>query len=154
MNGKSDFNLAKLLLNREFPVQNQAEINRLKTVVQQLLDEAKHQGASAAEAAFSVDNGLSVSARLGEVETVEFHCDQGIGVTVYFGQQKGTASTNDVSPESLKETVQAACSIARYASADEYAGLPDPSQLATEFPDLDLNHPWGVDAEQAIALAI
>jgi PmbA protein len=135
-------------------LQNQDEINRLKTVVQQLLDEAKQQGASAAEAAFSVDNGLSVSARLGDVETIEYHCDQGIGVTVYFGQQKGSASTNDVSADSLKETVKAACSIARYASADEFAGLPDPQLLATEFPDLDLNHPWAIDAEKAITLAI
>jgi len=119
-----------------------------------LLDEAKQQGASAAEAAFSVDNGLSVSARLGDVETIEYHCDQGIGVTVYFGQQKGSASTNDVSADSLKETVKAACSIARYASADEFAGLPEPQLLATEFPDLDLNHPWAIDAEKAIALAI
>ena len=135
-------------------MQNQDEINRLKTVVQQLLDEAKQQGASAAEAAFSVDNGLSVSARLGDVETIEYHCDQGIGITVYFGQQKGSASTNDVSADSLKETVKAACSIARYASADEFAGLPDPQLLATEFPDLDLNHPWAIDAEKAITLAI
>ncbi|PPD31087.1 MAG: metalloprotease PmbA [Methylomonas sp.] len=135
-------------------MQNQDEIKRLKDVVQQLLDEAKQQGASAAEAAFSVDNGLSVSARMGDVETIEFHCDQGIGVTVYFGQQKGSASTNDVSADSLKETVKAACSIARYASPDDYAGLPDPELLATEFPDLDLNHPWAIDAEQAIAIAI
>ena len=135
-------------------MQNQDEIKRLKDVVQQLLDEAKQQGASAAEAAFSVDNGLSVSARLGDVETIEYHCDQGIGVTVYFGQKKGSASTNDVSPDSLTETVKAACSIARYASADEYAGLPDPALLATEFPDLDLNHPWAIDAEKAITLAI
>ncbi|QPK63090.1 metalloprotease PmbA [Methylomonas sp. LL1] len=135
-------------------MQNQDEINRLKTVVQTILDEAKQQGASAAEAAFSVDNGLSVSARLGDVETIEYHCDQGIGVTVYFGRKKGSASTNDVSPDSLKETVKAACSIARYASEDEYAGLPDPDRLATEFPDLDLNHPWAIDAENAITLAI
>lgn len=135
-------------------MQNQDEINRLKTVVQQLLDEAKHQGASAAEAAFSIDNGLSVSARLGDVETIEYHCDQGIGVTVYFGQKKGSASTNDISSDSLKETVKAACSIARYASEDEFAGLPDPALLATEFPDLDLNHPWAMDAEKAITLAI
>lgn len=135
-------------------MQNQDEIQRLKNVVQQLLDEAKHQGASAAEAAFSVDNGLSVSARLGDVETIEYHCDQGIGVTVYFGQQKGSASTNDVSADSLKETVKAACSIARYASADEFAGLPDVAMLATEFPELDLNHPWDIDAEQAISVAI
>lgn len=135
-------------------MQNHDEINRLKTVVQTLLDEAKHQGASAAEAAFSIDNGLSVSARLGEVETIEYHCDQGIGITVYFGSKKGSASTNDVSPDSLVETVKAACSIAKYASEDAYAGLPDPELLATEFPELDLYHPWGLDAERAIDLAI
>ncbi len=135
-------------------MQNQDEINRLKNAVQTILDEAKQQGASAAEAAFSVDNGLSVSARLGEVETIEYHCDQGIGVTVYFGQKKGSASTNDVSPESLRETVKAACSIAKYASEDEYAGLPEAALLATEFPDLDLYHPWVIDAEKAIDLAI
>jgi len=135
-------------------LQDQTEINRLKAVVQQLLDEALQQGASGAEAACSVDNGLSVSARMGDVETIEYHCDQGVGVTVYFGQKKGSASTNDVSPDSLKETVKAACSIARHASADAFAGLPDPAQLAVEFLDLDLNHPWNIDAEKAIAMAI
>lgn len=135
-------------------MQNPEEIDRLKDVVQQLLDEANRQGASAAEAAISMDNGLSATARLGEVETVEYHCDQGVGVTVYFGQKKGSASTNDISADSLKETVAAACSIARYASEDAYAGLPDPAMLATEFPDLDLFHPWDIDAGQAIELAI
>ncbi len=135
-------------------MQNQDEIKRVNSVVRQLLDEAEQQGATAAEAAFSIDNGLSVSARLGDVETIEYHCDQGIGVTVYFGQKKGSANTNDISPDSLKETVKAACSIARYASEDEFAGLPEPALLATEFPDLDLHHPWMLDAEKAIALAI
>jgi len=135
-------------------LQSQEEINRLKNVVQRLLDEAKQQGATAAEAAFSVDNGLSVTSRLGEVETVEFHCDQGIGITVYFGQKKGSASTNDISADSLTETVKAACTFARYTSEDEFAGLPEQDRLATEFPDLELNHPWSIDAEQAIDLAI
>ena len=135
-------------------VEIESEINRLKSVVQDVLNEARLQGASAAEAAFSVDNGLSVSARLGEVETLEFHCDQGLGVTVYMGQKKGSASTNDLSVQSLKETVKAACSIARNTSDDAFNGLPDSSELATVFPDLQLNHPWSIDAEQAIRLAI
>ncbi len=135
-------------------MQNQEEINRLKNTVQDLLDEAKKQGASAAEAGLSQENGLSVSARLGDVETIEHHCDQGLGITVYFGQRKGSASTTDLSPDSIKETVSAACSIARYTSEDEYAGLPEKELLATEFPDLELNHPWGVSVDEAIALAI
>ena len=135
-------------------MQNQEEINRLKNIVQDLLDEAKKQGASAAEAGLNQENGLSVSARLGDVETIEHHCGQGLGITVYFDQRKGSASTTDLSPASIKETVSAACSIARYTSADEYSGLPEQELLATEFPDLDLNHPWGISVDDAIALAI
>ncbi len=135
-------------------MQNQEEVKRLKNSVQQLLDEAKEQGASAAEAGLSQENGLSVSARLGEVETIEHHCGQGLGITVYFGQRKGSASTTDLSPESIKETVTAACSIARYTSEDVYAGLPEKELLATEFPDLDLNHPWSISADEAIILAV
>jgi PmbA protein len=135
-------------------VQNQEEINRLKNIVQDLLDEAKSQGASASEAGLSQENGLTVSARLGDVETIEHHCGQGLGITVYFDQRKGSASTTDLSPESIKETVSAACSIARYTSEDEFAGLPEKDLLATEFPDLDLNHPWGISVDDAIALAI
>jgi len=135
-------------------VQTQEQIETLKNIVQDLLNEAKKQGATAAEAGLSVDDGLSVTARLGDVETVEYHCDQGLGVTVYFGQRKGSASSNDLSSESLRETVSAACSIARHTSEDPYAGLPEPELLATEFPDLDLSHPWGLSAEQAIEYAI
>ena len=129
-------------------------IAELKNTVQQLLDEAKAQGATAAEAGLSVDDGLSVTARLGIVETIEHHCSQGLGVTVYFGQRKGVASTTDLSPTSIKETVSAACSIARYTSEDEFSGLPDADLLATEFPDLDLYHPWALSSEKAIEMAI
>lgn len=135
-------------------MQNQQQLNELKAIVQSLLDEALRQGASAAEAGLSQENGLSVTARMGDVETIEHHRDQGLGVTVYFGQRKGSASTTHLSPEAIKETVAAACSIARHTNADDYAGLPDRDTLATEFPDLKLYHPWQLDAEAAIALAI
>ncbi|MGR8940791.1 MAG: metalloprotease PmbA [Gammaproteobacteria bacterium] len=135
-------------------MQNQDQLNELKAIVQSLLDEAVRQGASAAEAGLSQENGLSVTARMGDVETIEHHRDQGLGVTVYFGQRKGSASTTHLSPEAIKDTVAAACSIARYTTADAYAGLPDKDALATRFPDLELNHPWAIDAEAAIALAV
>ncbi len=137
----------------EIPVQNQEQINSLKNTVQTLLDEATQQGASAAEAGLSQEKGLSVSVRLGEVETIEHHCDQGLGITVYFGQRKGSASTTDLSHDAIKETVSAACSIARYTSEDECAGLPDSALLQTEFPDLDRYHPWSLSPDNAIALA-
>jgi PmbA protein len=135
-------------------VQNPELITQLKNSVQSILDEAKRQGATATEAGLSLQDGLSVTARLGEVETIEHDCSQNLGVTVYFGQRKGSASSTDLSPESIKETVTAACSIARYTSEDAYAGLPDPTLLATEFPDLDVYHPWTISADEAIALAI
>ena len=135
-------------------MQTEQEINRLETIIHDLLHEAKNQGASSADAGLSIDNGLSVNVRLGEVETIEHHRSQGLGVSVYFGQQKGSASSTDLSPKSIKETVTAACTIARYASEDSYAGLPDATKLATEFTDLDLYHPWDISADDAIELAL
>lgn len=135
-------------------MQNQDQLNELKAIVQSLLDEAIRQGAGGAEAGLSQETGLSVTARMGDVETIEHHRDQGLGVTVYFGRRKGSASTTHLSPEAIRDTVAAACSIARYTNADDYAGLPERELLATEFPDLQLNHPWAIDAEAAIALAI
>ncbi len=130
-----------------------SSINELKTVVAGALAEAKNRGASQAEADASLARGLSVTVRLGEVETLEFHRDRGLAVTVYFGQAKGSASTADLRPQAVRETVQKACAIARYTSEDPCAGLADPAELASTIPDLDLHHPWELEAEQAIELA-
>lgn len=130
------------------------EISRLEDVVATVLGEAEKLGASAAEAGLSMDRGLSVTVRLGEVETIEYHRSQGLGVTVYFGQRKGSASTTDLRVKALRETVVAACRIAQYAAADEFSGLPDKELLATEFPDLDLYHRWELEVDQAVALAL
>lgn len=129
-------------------------LDRLKGIVEDLLREAQRQGAGAAEAGIGLDKGLNVTSRLGEVETIEHHRGQGLGVTVYFGRRKGTASTTDLSPAAVKETVGAACDIALQASEDPYAGLPERELLARDFPELDLYHPWDIDAERAIDLTI
>jgi len=129
------------------------DAQKLKTVVNDLLDEAKSQGASAAEAGLSVESGLSVTVRMGEVETIEHNRDKGLAVTVFFGNRKGSASTSDFSPKAVQETVKAACDIARYTEDDPYAGLPDKELQATDIPDLALYHPWDVSAEEAAALA-
>jgi PmbA protein len=136
------------------PAAELAHLTQLESLVAECLEEAARQGATGGEAGVSVESGLSVTARLGEVETVEHHRSRGLGLTVYIGQRKGSASTSDLSREAMRETVAAACRIARYAAEDEYAGLPDKELLATEFPDLDLYHPWEPDAETAIAIAI
>lgn len=130
------------------------ETDRLKNIASDILSEAKKQGADQVETAISVGQGLSVNARLGEVETIEHHRDQGIGITVYKGKKKGSASSTKLDPAAIKEMVSAACAIAQYAEEDPFAGLPEQEQLATEFPDLSLYHPWAISAEKAIEMAI
>jgi PmbA protein len=130
-----------------------ASADQLKSLVSDVLAEAKRQGASSAEASVSVGQGLSVNVRLGEVETVEHNRDKGLAITLFFGKQSGSASTSDLSPAALKDCVRAAATIARYTAADDYSGLADPDQLARNIPDLELHHPWGLGTEQAIDLA-
>ncbi len=126
---------------------------QLETLVADILAEARIQGATSAEAAVSFSRALSVTVRLGEVETLEYHRQRGLGVTVYFGQTRGSASTADWRPEAIRDTVRSACAIARHTAADPCAGLADPDRLAREFPDLDLYHPWPLSAEEGIELA-
>ena len=130
-------------------------VEQLEEKVADLLAEAKKLGASAAEAAVSTNAGLSLTVRLGEVETIEHTRDQGLGVTVWFGQRKGSASTTDLSPDALRETVARACTIARHAAEDPCTGLADPAWLANDRADLDLDlhHPWPLSPEEAADLA-
>lgn len=127
---------------------------RLQQLAEDLLKEAKSKGASSAEAALGLERGLSASARLGSVENIEHHKAQNLGITVYFGQCKGSASSTDFSARAIQETVDAACRIARYATEDRYAGLPEIELLASEFPDLKLCHPWDIGVDRAIDLAV
>jgi PmbA protein len=130
-----------------------SRIPELESVVTLTLAETRKAGASQAEADASLSKGLSVTVRLGEVETVEYQRDRALGVTVYFGTRKGSASTADLSESSVRETVAKACAIARHTALDECAGLADPDLLATEFPDLQLDFPWDIAPEQAVELA-
>lgn len=130
-----------------------SEIQKLETMVGRLLDEAKKRGATAAEADVSIVTGLSGTVRLGEVETVEYNKDRGLGLTVYFGNRKGSASTSDFREGAIEETVAAACGIAKYTAEDEFSGLADKDKLAFDYPELDLHHPWDIDSDKAVALA-
>jgi PmbA protein len=123
---------------------------RLCAMVRDIMRLAEGNGASACEAAVSTSNGLAVTVRLGEVETIEHTRDKGVGVSVYFGHRKGSASTSDLTDAALAQTVAAACNVARFTSEDECAGLADPDRLARRSMDLDLHHPWELSAEQGI----
>ena len=133
---------------------NHPPIETLKSLAARVLDAARQLGASGAEVGASIERGLSVAARLGEVETIEHHLSQGLGLTVYMGQRKGSASTSDLSDHAITETVHAAVEIARHAAEDPNAGLPDPALLAKDPKDLDLYHPWSLTPEEAIQFAL
>lgn len=125
----------------------------LKSIIERALEEARARGASQAEAAVSQDTGLSVGVRLGEVETLEHQRDRSMGITVYFGHRKGSASTADFSPDAVRATVAKACSIARFTAEDACSGLADAALMERAPLDLDLSHPWNVTADRAIEIA-
>ncbi|MBZ5486640.1 metalloprotease PmbA [Halomonas aquamarina] len=131
-----------------------AQQTLLTTRAEEALALARRLGADAAEVGASVDQGTSISVRLGEVETVELSRDQGIAVTLYVGKRKGSASSSDASSASIQATVEKALAIARYTGEDPAAGLADADQMATELPDLKVHYPWALTTEQAIELAL
>jgi PmbA protein len=129
------------------------QLNELKQISQDVLKLAKTAGASSAETEVSFGTGQNISVRMGEAENIEYNRDKGVSVTVYFGQQKGHASSSDLSAQALKDTVEAACNIAKYTAKDEFCGLADAALMATDVPDLDLYHPWNISVADAIEIA-
>ena len=131
--------------------------DQFRQIVEDTLAVSRSAGASDAGVEVSEGVGLSVSARMGELENVERNRDKSLGVTVYVGQRRGNASTSDFSRAAIEQTVQAAYDIARFTAEDPAAGLPDAADLASAAAaerDLDLFHPWAIDAEAAAALAL
>lgn len=138
------------------PLRDQPEA--LLDIIDFVLQEAKRQGANAAEADISVGDGLTASARMGEVETLEHQRDKGLSLAVYVGTsgklRKGSASSSDLNQPALIETVRAALSIARHTKPDPCSGLADADQMAADIPDLDLYHPWAIDPQAALEQAL
>ena len=141
---KTAENLTTLLKSQE---------QTLRDAVSFAIETAQKAGATA-EVGVTKVSGLSVSTRLQEIENVEFTNDGALGISVYLGQQKGNASTSDLSEEAIKNTVEAALAIAKYTSSDDCTGLADKELMAFEAPDLALYHGASVDVEQATKLAL
>ena len=141
---KTAENLTALLKSQE---------QTLRDAVSFAIETAQKTGATA-EVGVTKVSGLSVSTRLQEIENVEFTNDGALGISVYLGQQKGNASTSDLSEEAIKNTVEAALAIAKYTSPDDCTGLADKELMAFEAPDLALYHGASIDVEQATKLAL
>ncbi len=128
--------------------------SRFEALADLALAHAQQLGAADAGVEVSEGSGLSVSVRKGELENVERNRDKSLGITVYLGQRRGNASTSDFSPDAIRQTVRAAYDIARFTAEDPAAGLPDAQDIADSYPDLDLFHPWAIDSEAAVTLAL
>ena len=125
----------------------------LREISELTLKLAKKHGASTAELSINKGTGFSVEIHMGNVDKLEYNRDQGLSLTVYIGQHQGSATTGDLSPQAIEDTVKAACNIAKFTGEDEYTGLADADLMATQIDDLDLYHPWDLDTAQAIDMA-
>lgn len=132
----------------------QKSTTELASLMEQVLELAKKEGATNAAVSVSNDQGFSVDVRMGQVETVAFSEDKGVGISVYIGQRKGSASSTDVSFEAISTMVKAACDIAKVSAEDPCFGLADKELMTKTHPDLDLFHPWDVTPQQAIEMAL
>lgn len=126
----------------------------MSDLARDLLARARAQGATQAEVSCDEDRGLNVNVRMGAVESVESTRDRSIGVTVYFGQRKGSATTADLRAESLEATVAQACAIARHTEDDPASGLAEAGLMATDLREFDSWHPSTLDADEAVDLAL
>jgi PmbA protein len=126
----------------------------ISVLMENMLTHAREKGASDAVVAVSQESGFSIDVRMKEVETIAFHEAKGLSVTVYFGQSQGSASSTDISIDSLRSTVEAACEIAKVSAPDPCFGLADRSLVTHDFPDLDLYHPWSITPPEAIERAL
>jgi PmbA protein len=130
-------------------VSKQAEYQML---LSKILEMTQKKGASEVEANISHDTGFSVTVRMKEADTIEHNRNKTLGINVYFGKKKGSASSSDFSLKAVENAVEAACHIARFTTEDPFSGLAEPYLLAKSFPDLDLHHPWLIDPQNAIEL--
>ena len=130
------------------------ELSALEDAASQALEYARSLGADSAEVSANAHQGLDVNVRMGEVETLEFSRDHGLGISVYIGLSKGHASSGDLRRDSIRECVEKAIDIARFTEADKCNGLAPADRMAQEIPDLDLWHPTALDAESAMERAL
>ncbi|MEK6730746.1 MAG: metalloprotease PmbA [Pseudomonadota bacterium] len=132
---------------------NSNECN-LQSCIADVLAFAKKQGATQAEADVSIEDGYHVNIREGAVDTIEYHCNENLSLTVYRGQRKGSVTTSAMDWVSLQEAVTRACQIAEFTQVDPCAGLADENLMATDLKDLDLYHEWNLNTKEAVTLAL
>ncbi len=129
-------------------------MNTLEQTTELAIELIKEQQATDYEFSVGKSSGVSTSVRLSEVETLKYHLDASFDVSVYIGQNKGQATSVDLSKKSLKKAIESACLIAKYTQEDPFNGLAPSDRMAWQIPDLELYHPWNLDAKQSIDIAM
>lgn len=130
------------------------DTQRLQSIAQQTLERANKQGADQVEVSIQCETGYTVTARKGDVETLEHHQGNALDITVYQQQRSGSAATTDFSSHAIAATVDKACAVSQYTSQDLFSGLAAVELMAHNYPDLKLHHHWNLSPEKAIAMAI
>lgn len=128
-------------------------MSRLDQTTQLVIDLIYKNKATDFEFSIGRSSGVSTAVRLSNVETLQYHLDTSFDVSVYFGKNKGQATSVDLSKESLKKAIDSACMIAKFTQEDPFNGLAPKDRMAWDVPDLDLHHPWSLDAKQSIDIA-
>lgn len=101
------------------------------------VEAATAAGATTSDAVVIESDGVTVLVRDGRTERVEQERSRGLGVRAYRGTRLGLAYTNDLSPESVRDTARRAAALAEIAAEDAASGLPDPEDVGTFEGDLD-----------------
>ena len=123
-------------------------------IAQDLLTRASKQGATAADVMVADGETLSVQVRMGAVDRLTKAREKRLGLRVFFGQRSASASTSDFSRDSLERFVEETCALAQAVVEDPVSGLPEPGQLATEFPELHIHDSTTLQTDEQIALAL
>ena len=129
-------------------------MSTLEKTAQLAIELLKKYQVSDYEIVLESSSGVSTAVRLGKVETLQYHLDQNFEINVFFGKKKGHASSVDVSKNSLDQTIESACLIAKYTQDDPFNGLAPKELMAFDAPDLDLYHPWDLSAQHSIDIAM
>lgn len=129
------------------------DINKFNELSENILQQAKKNGATEAEVVISLNKGFTVSAHDGDVEKVEYQQDKSIAINVMFGKRSGSAGISDIRPEAIKQAVEAACHIAKFTDEDPASGLAEKEDLAFDYPHIEMNYPWKISVDEAIEMA-
>lgn len=128
--------------------------HQIQDLCANVIDRATQQGANQVEVVAGSETGFSVNVRSQDVETIEYHNDSNLALSVYIDGKKGTASSTDTSETGVKNLVNKAVEIARQTQADEHNGLAKAEYMQTRFLNLNLDHEWQVDTDRAVDMAL